>query len=225
MKQVAFFLWLLMTSVFFLNPSLLPLQQNEIHPLPQRCPMNPDYLAYPFPSRWGYLPPPMDLSHLKRDATMATAGVLEALPTAWDWRALNGTTPAKDQGTCPTCWIFAGTGALESRVLVNSGVAYDLAEENVKECNDVNRGCFGGTGFMVANYFINHGAVLEACSPYHDDPTGVCDSSCPKIIRPTGWRLVGSSDVQVIKSKVYQYGPCDSSLFASWPEFINYNGS
>jgi C1A family cysteine protease len=215
--SLAIFLWL--------GDDAFLVENRELQQVPQRCPMNPDYLSRPYPSQWGYLPPPMDLSHLGREASMARVGALEALPAAWDWRAHNGTTPAKDQGSCPTCWVFAGTGTLESRVLVNSGLAYDLAEENVKECNDVNRGCFGGTEFIAANYFINHGAVLEACSPYHDDPMGICNSSCPKVIRPTGWRLVGSSDVQAIKSAIYHYGPCYSSLFASWAGFINYDGS
>ena len=45
--------------------------------------------------------------------------VLEALPerdlpTSWDWRTLGGTTPAKNQGGCGSCWAFAAVGALES---------------------------------------------------------------------------------------------------------------
>jgi C1A family cysteine protease len=167
----------------------------------------------------------MDLSHLENEASLASFALTEALPAAWDWRSYNGTTPVKDQGSCPTCWVFAGTSALESSVLVHSGIAYDLAEENVKECNDSMRGCYGGTDFKAASHFTNHGAVLEACNPYNDETVGLCNSSCPRIIQATGWRLVGTKDIQAIKSAIYQYGPCYTSVFASWPEFLNYDGS
>jgi hypothetical protein len=114
---------------------------------------------------------------------------------------------------------------LESKVLIESGQEYDFAEENVKECNDQNRGCYGGTPFKAASYFTGHGAVSEICDPYNHDTTGVCNTTCPKIKQVTGWRLVVSNDVSDIKSAVYQYGPCYTNINASFPGFGDYDGS
>src|SRR5512140_1396844 len=73
-------------------------------------------------------------------------GVLEALPhrdipSAWDWRTLGGTTPAKNQGGCGSCWAFGSTGALESLYKITTGTQVLFSEQQVISCNDGGAGC------------------------------------------------------------------------------------
>jgi len=213
--RIFFFSIVIFSAGYSFNP------QTETKKTPQQCPMNPDYLD-PARSRSGLLPPPMDLSHLEREAKAAT--VFADLPSAWDWRNHNGVTPAKNQSSCNVCWAFASTGILESLVLIDSGQTYDFSEQNVKECNDWLRGCNGGTAFTATSYFTRHGTVLETCDPYVPDTTGTCNSSCSKIIQVTGWKLLGN-DITAIKNAIYNYGPVNTSMYSGFPGFVNYDGS
>jgi len=84
----------------------------------------------------------------------------------FDWRELGGVTPAKDQGSCGSCWCFAGVGAVESAVLIADGVEWDLSEQHIIDCNPLGRGCNGGWADVVYDYYMYHGAQEEACYPY-----------------------------------------------------------
>ena len=58
----------------------------------------------------------------------------------------------KNQGQCGSCWTFATTAAYESALKRVQGKTYDLSEQYVLECTDVNNstsrallsGCQGG---------------------------------------------------------------------------------
>jgi hypothetical protein len=66
--------------------------------VPQLAPLNPDFLAYkqnPPETFYGYIPPPMNLSHLNQ---IPVEGLprLGKLPSSFDWRDTNKVTPVKN---------------------------------------------------------------------------------------------------------------------------------
>jgi C1A family cysteine protease len=159
-------------------------------------------------------------------------------PTAWDWRDHNGVTPVKNQSTCGSCWAFAAIADFESTVLLNNedpirimtqgggspfGI-YDFSEENLKECNHWASGCGGGSAWASTNYFSRRGVVEENCDPYNAYQTGVCKETCTRIKQLTGWRVL-PEDTATIKDMVYTYGPCYTTMFASFPGFSSYDGT
>ena len=83
---------------------------------PHMAPLNPDFVAYlenPTEEFYGYIPPPMNLSHLdtipvKRSLTSSL------LPNRFDWRDYGKVTPVKNQSLCGTCWTFGTVTVLES---------------------------------------------------------------------------------------------------------------
>jgi C1A family cysteine protease len=129
----------------------------------------------------------------------------------FDWRVNGGTTPAKDQGGCGSCWDFAATGQLESHVKIIEGREEDLSEQQVLDCTPYSVGCDGG--FSTAAYYVwlNYGAVREVCLPYQmRDDLPCTQDSC----EPIAWIASSQSvanDVNSIKEALLT-GPVYSSM-------------
>jgi len=107
------------------------------------APLNPAFLKYVEEAKagrsaviqgghpTGYVPSPLDLSHLAGQAT--TARDKGVLPTAYDLRTLGRVTSVKDQAPYGTCTSFATLGSIESILLgeptsTKTDVARDFSE-------------------------------------------------------------------------------------------------
>jgi C1A family cysteine protease len=75
----------------------------------------------------GYIPPPIDLSHVHGPIFTQGAGGLP-YPPYFNLEATGMLTPVKDQGEYGTCWTFACMGSLESSMLKAGTGAFDLSE-------------------------------------------------------------------------------------------------
>ena len=98
------------------------------------APMNPAFVKYMDDMRakralpvtgdsehsTGYVPAPVDLSHVKGRSAAARTGA--PLPASYDLRALGRVTPVRNQNPYGTCWTFATLGSIES-FLMGSGAA------------------------------------------------------------------------------------------------------
>jgi C1A family cysteine protease len=140
------------------------------------------------------------------------------LPTRFDWRNHNGhnyVTTVKDQGICGSCWAFAATAALESRVLITSNMPdtdLNLSEQSMVSCDKNNWGCGGGDLDTAAEFLKTTGIPLEACYPYAsgesaiDGECGGCADWRQNTYRITSFDSVAAS-AEAIKSALVQYGP------------------
>jgi C1A family cysteine protease len=199
-------------------------------------PLNPNFVKFCEErpeSFYGYIPPPMDLSHL--DA-IPTGGLLKSgvLPASFDWTAQGKVTSVKNQIPCGTCWIFGTTSVLESAVLLGEDTEYDFSEQSVALCVDrswvylydqADEPCGiapshgGGSSSLASEAFIKKGAVLESCNPYNSsglqcDGACLCDNCTPvKIVN--GYRYVtgDQSQTDLIKQVVYNQGPVTMAFF------------
>ena len=97
------------------------------------------------PSPFSYGDIPLDPAEYNRLLREPLDTAIEALPAAYDARAEGIVTPAKDQGSCGSCWAFASVGALESHLLKALGIGpEDLSEQQQVSCNTEMLGCSGG---------------------------------------------------------------------------------
>jgi len=138
----------------------------------------------------------------------------------FDWREMGGVTPPKDQGSCGSCWDFAGVGAVESAVLIEDGVEWDLSEQHIMDCNPQGRGCNGGWADVVYNYYQYYGAQEEACYPYRQTDGWPCREDTCIFLMTIDNVLDIPNDVTYIKNALLD-GPL-STTFRAYDGF-HYN--
>ncbi|XP_058769000.1 zingipain-2-like [Vicia villosa] len=98
-------------------------------------------------------------------------------PSSLDWRSKGVVTPVKDQGTCGSCWAFAGIGAIEGIVAIITNNLTRLSEQEVLDCDNRSYGCAGGASPLAFMWVIeNKGVALEKDYPYRAGK-GVCNAS------------------------------------------------
>jgi len=123
-------------------------------------------------------------------------------PSVFDWRTEGGVTPVVDQGSCGSCWAFCAAAALESQLLIYSGVTENVSEQAVVSCNTEGDGCGGGWMDTAYDMWISHGAVGEACMPYHEDDTDPCAQAGCDIIATIDDYYYVDDNVDAIKTAV-----------------------
>ncbi|ETR67762.1 MAG: hypothetical protein OMM_04964 [Candidatus Magnetoglobus multicellularis str. Araruama] len=101
------------------------------------------------------------------------------LPPKLDWSQYD--SPVRNQGSCGSCWAFAGVALLEN--LANrSGLmaSINLSEQIMVSCVYKERsegGCSGGWYWDVFDYTFHYGIPEESCFPYKAR-NGNCDDQC-----------------------------------------------
>ncbi len=184
----------------------------------------PKTLYTPPEGGFGYIPPPMDLSHIKVSPYLRAT---LQLPSSWDWRTSGGVSSVKNQNPYGTCWAFAAIGDIESKVLINQSTEFDYSELNIVACNPVGTTCdSGGNAWISTNYLTLNATVMESCDPYPGGcPNPTCvNPSCTFYKQVVEWHLI-PNDVVAIKEAVMNYGPVNTAMYASFPGFSSYDGS
>ncbi len=149
-------------------------------------------------------------------------GMMPLAPSSWDWRTMGGVSAVTSQGACGSCAIFAGTAALESVILINAAIEYDLAEQQILSCRTWGTGCEGTWYSWAWDYVRNNGAVLEPCMPYQANDSIPCaDDPCDIYATNGGWIDI-PNDVDAIKQQV-MISPV-ATTFTVYDDFYSYGG-
>lgn len=143
-------------------------------------------------------------------------------PESFDWRDLDGVTPAKDQGDCGSCWAFGAVSATEAHTRINEGVILDLSEQQAIDCNFQGSDCDGGSSVHAYQLHVDPGAVSEACIPYREENGTSCkQGNCdPKAIID-GYVFV-SNTINSLKSALQTYGPLSVGMHV-YDDFYSYS--
>lgn len=126
----------------------------------------------------------------------------DEIPSSWDWRALGGMTPVKNQLGCGSCWAFASVGALESLYKITTGVQKQFSEKQCIRCNEYGYGCNGGNSDGCYDLWTWFGAVSQTDIPYYYPFEGTCEHSNYDVqVRITGTSVV-ANDMVIMKTAV-----------------------
>jgi C1A family cysteine protease len=165
----------------------------------------------------GLLPLP---ESMKVTGPKFTAPAGMTFPSSFDWRALGGTTPAKNQLSCGSCWDFAAVGQLESHIAIYDQRIEDLSEQQVLDCNAYGASCSGGWQVAAYALFMSTGAVTELCYPY-EAAGGPCRQNvCTPVAWIAGYTPV-ANDINSIKAAVMN-GPV-TTIFTAVDNFNYYH--
>lgn len=126
------------------------------------------------------------------------------LPPEWDWRSSDAVSSVKNQGPCGSCWAFASVAALESKIMIETGVELDLSEQILLNCTGGS--CGGGAIAEALNFIMDEGVVTESTMPYK-----AMVESCPDDVDGTRysidrWSYVGD-DALSVKIALVANGP------------------
>ncbi|MDR1483128.1 MAG: lectin like domain-containing protein [Synergistaceae bacterium] len=137
-------------------------------------------------SHSGYIPSPVDLSHL-RDADYSAyfrgGRGASTIPVSFDLRTDGLVTPVKNQGEFDNCWAFSSLASMESTHLKRTGLEVDLSEmclywyafNNLPAHDKTGSGGRPGGGWdntAVSVMARGVGPVSEADAPYERLPEG-----------------------------------------------------
>ncbi|MDD1670988.1 MAG: lectin like domain-containing protein, partial [Methanomicrobiales archaeon] len=227
----------------FLLPPVVAAVPADKEPKIQEAPVNPVYLVYEKGPKsdpttkengkvkgLGYIPSPIDKSHLKGmkikvkdgvvsvyDGTTQSGGSdIVSFPATFDLRNYGKVTPVKDQGSCGSCWAFATYGSEESTLL--TAQSFDLSENNLKNTHGFDIGaCAGGNADMSTAYLARwSGAVTESADPYN-----VQSSTSPPGLQPVMHSQnvyfiparTSATDNDNIKAALQSYGAIYSAFY------------
>ena len=191
--------------------------------------------------RCGYIPSPLDLSHVNPPAGVFMRRVgAGALPPKYDLREYGKMTAVRDQNPYGTCWAFGAMASLESSFLTSGAGPYDFSEWHLSYFARVDESAekpaftqssplFGsdevfdqGGNAWIASAILSRwtGAVDEADRPYQNTEPWP-ESSRPLASDPVSkhlenvYYLGGVFDAEVVKNAVMTYGAV--TIRMQWP--------
>jgi C1A family cysteine protease len=157
-----------------------------------------------------------------------------------NYNGSNWLTPVRDQGSCGGCWAFSATGVAEAALNIannNPDLDKDLSEQYlISDCDVVSGSCCGGYESDGLEFIRDQGVPDEGCMPYTDGYGCSCDYGCEcayndggdicsnttcnqrcgdwssRLSRITQVNYQFSTDREVIKQKLREYGPLAAAI-------------
>lgn len=156
----------------------------------------------------GFIPPSAEM--WKSLPKFRTSGA-DIDDPVFDWRSGGYVTGVRNQGPCGSCWAFASIGQLESHIIINDGVVFDLSEQHVIDCNIYGSDCGGGNTQAAYHLLRTNGAVLESCIPYTATDGNTCGQDACLSVALISAGMAVNNDIASIKEALLS-GPVYSAV-------------
>eukprot|EP00768_Dysnectes_brevis_P001355 gnl/Dysnectes_brevis/1336_a1500_1680.p1 GENE.gnl/Dysnectes_brevis/1336_a1500_1680~~gnl/Dysnectes_brevis/1336_a1500_1680.p1 ORF type:complete len:575 (-),score=195.30 gnl/Dysnectes_brevis/1336_a1500_1680:59-1783(-) len=156
----------------------------------------------------------------------------DALPVEYHLTDIGGRSfvpEVRDQESCGSCWIFASTGAMMSRTMLQSNLSDPLGQtkflstQHVTDCAQMGQGCSGGFGEMVGKFSEDHGILTEDVYGAYTATDEQCTADQHKGAERyyyTGYQCLGGyygaeTSAEEIQWEIYRSGSVPVSILAT----------
>lgn len=158
----------------------------------------------------------LDLSFKAYDVKRPlVAPKLTQAPEYFNWVEKGAYGPVKDQSVCGSCWAFATVGYLEGLYFSKHGEAKRFSEQQLVDCDTIDKGCNGGNSANAFTWIKDNGGLnLEEDYPYT-----VAKSTCKSIpskyaIKVNGFDMIISEDEDEMRDYLFETAPISVMLNA-----------
>lgn len=177
----------------------------------------------------GYVPPPVDMSHVRG---VIDEAVNTDYPARFDLREQNLVTAVKEQDPYPTCWVFAAFASLESCMLPDE--VHDFSEWHVIDYHGFDYGVQGGGNSWITSAYLTgwSGPVNERWYPYPTEPGLTGGAGDPNADHPLAKHVqqviflperTGPLDNNTIKYFLMNHGPVDFAMHFGFEDYNDIN--
>lgn len=120
--------------------------------------------------------------------------------------------PAKDQGSCGSCWAFAAIGAIEANYAKQFGKSVQFAEQQLVDCSPYTNGCKGSDPINALKYITESGIAYQNSYKYLSGITktpGVCqyNKATQNFVVPSTQKCNGTKCTRAIVRSLLNQGP------------------
>ncbi|GMT34726.1 hypothetical protein PFISCL1PPCAC_26023, partial [Pristionchus fissidentatus] len=125
-------------------------------------------------------------------------------PAEHSWRSK--ATPAKNQGSCGSCWAFATVAAVETANAIAGNPLIGLSEQEMIECDTRNSGCRGGVRSYAMSFVVQTGLVPDSSYPYTGKEGEQCHIGNATRVHIKDFRLLSQSE-DAMADWLFKTGP------------------
>ncbi|CAN0310310.1 unnamed protein product, partial [Ectocarpus sp. 8 AP-2014] len=149
------------------------------------------------------------------------------IPDEVDWVREGAVTPVQNQGMCGSCWAFSTIGAMEGAYYLATDDLVKFSEEQLVDCDKVDKGCFGGDMEQAFDWIKENGGVCpEDEYPYVGlwPPFKTCATTCMPIegSQVKEWAQVKATD-EALMTALATVGPIAIAIEADQMAFQFYS--
>jgi C1A family cysteine protease len=164
----------------------------------------------------------LDFTSINMKETDDVIPTFTDLPKSLDWRQKGAVSPVKSQGSCGSCWAFSTVGNLEGIYKIKTGNLVTFSEQQLVDCDKVDKGCKGGWMQNGFDYIKNAGGLELSRDYAYIGREGNCrfDARKAAAVRVYGYIIKSHISPEEIKAFL-QSGPLAIALNAN--SFYNYH--